>query len=164
MAVNPFDSPNLLLDRARENREELNARAKRFFDENPCAHFVDRDANTGHYLRKARLSAQFPSVLWAVAADALNNLRSALDQAVCASVSVLNPSASLDGVGFVFGASQTHFENAITRAPKTIDPYVFDVMRFFLTKEETFSCGRSTKLPVPVSTGDLYLSARPLIA
>jgi hypothetical protein len=131
MITNPFDSPFLLLARARENREELNARAKRFFDENPCVHFVDCDPDTGHYLRKARLPAPLPATLWPIAADALNNLRSALDQAVCASVARLRPEASLDGVGFCFGQSEAHFENTVGRAPNVIDPYVFGVMRFF---------------------------------
>lgn len=131
MAGNPFDSPFLLLERARENREELNTRAKRFFDDNPCTHFTDYDPDSGHYLRKAKLSAEFPSSLSAVAADAFNNLRSALDQAVSASVMRLRPSAPLGGVGFCFGKSQEHFESTIERAPKAIDPYVFEVMRFF---------------------------------
>jgi hypothetical protein len=131
MNDNPFDSPNLMLNRAREHREELNSRAKRFFDENPCVHFTDRDSDTGHYLRKAKLEASLPSSLWPIAADAFNNLRSALDQAVSASVVRLNPTAALNGVGFCFGKSKTHFENTIARAPKVINPRVFDVMSFF---------------------------------
>jgi hypothetical protein len=131
MNDNPFDSPNLMLNRAREHREELNSRAKRFFDENPCVHFTDRDPDTGHYLRKAKLEVPLPTSLWPIAADAFNNLRSALDQTVSASVRRLDPTASLDGVGFCFGKSEAHFENTIGRAPKVIHPRVFDVMRFF---------------------------------
>jgi len=130
-ASDPFESPFLLLERARENREELNDRARKFFDDNPCVRFVERDPDTGHYLRKAKLTVPLPSNLSAIAADAFNNLRSALDQGVSASVSVLRPGASLDGVGFVFGTSRTHFENAVARAPKVVDPRVYDVMRFF---------------------------------
>jgi hypothetical protein len=127
----PFESPFLLLDRARENREELNERSRRFFHENPSTRFVERDPETGLFLRKAKLSAPFPRNLWPVAADAFNNLRSALDQGISASVSLLRPGASLNGVGFVFGTSQTHFEKAIADAPKVVDPRVYNVMRFF---------------------------------
>jgi hypothetical protein len=131
MPENPFDGAFLLLDRAREHREELNTRAERFFNENPCVHFTEKDLDTGHFLRKAKLKTPLPSSFWPIAADAFNNLRSALDQAVSASVTRLNPTAALNGVGFYFGRSQTHFENTLNRAPKAIDPYVFDVMRFF---------------------------------
>jgi hypothetical protein len=127
----PFESPFLLLERARENREELNNRARKFFDDNPCVQNVERDSDTGNYLRKAKLSAAFPSAFSAIAADAFNNLRSALDQGVSASVRALRPGASLDGVGFVFGTSPTHFEKAVARAPNVVDPRVYDVMRFF---------------------------------
>jgi hypothetical protein len=131
MAKNHFDGAFLLLERAREHREELNTRAERFFHENPSVHFTERDPDTGHYLRKAKLPAPLPSALWPIAADAFNNLRSALDQAVSASVMTIKPGAPLNGVGFCFGKSQTHFEETVSRSPKAINPYVFDVMRFF---------------------------------
>jgi hypothetical protein len=115
MAIDPFDSPFLLLERARENREELNTRAKAFFDAHPYAPFVERDADTGHFLRKIKFTSELPPGLWSVAADALNNLRGALDQGVCASVVTLTPTVSLDQVFFPFADSKAHFDKTVAR-------------------------------------------------
>jgi hypothetical protein len=131
MHLYPFDSPFLLLNRARENREELNTRAKAFFDNHTYTQFTDRDPNTGRYSRKVKLSAELPPNLWPVAADAINNLRGALDQGVCATVTVLTPAANLDQVYFVFGDSRSHFEKSIARMAPKIHPRVLGVMGFF---------------------------------
>ena len=153
MTEDPFESPFLLLNRAREIREELNARGKAFFDSEPYATFVDRDPNTGHYLRKMRLTEKLPPSSWPVAADALNNLRAALDQGICATVSLLRPNSPLNGVSFVFGNSQAHFENAVFRA---LAPSPLKSTRSCafssLTREGTICCGRSTTCPAPTST------------
>ncbi|MGO9720700.1 MAG: hypothetical protein ACLPOA_08970 [Methylocella sp.] len=131
MPIDPFDSPFLLLDRARENREELNARAKAFFDAHPYALFVDRDPDTAHYFRKIKFTSDLPQGLWSVAADALNNLRNALDQGVCASVVALTPSVSLDQVFFPFADSKSHFEKSVARLTAKVHPRVIAVLGFF---------------------------------
>ena len=131
MRSNPFDSPNLLLNRAQENRGELNERAKTFFDAHPYAYRVDRDQEAGQYVCKIGLTSDLPPDLWSIAADALNNLRSALDQCVCATVTMLNPAASLDGIYFPFGDSKTHFEKSIAKIAPKIHPRVADVVDFF---------------------------------
>jgi hypothetical protein len=122
MADNPFDSAKLLLDRAREHREELSRRSKAFFDDNPYTTVVEFDSHSGLYIRYARLPHPLPPSLFPVAADAFNNLRHALDQAVCASALAKDPSVDLDGVGFSFGKNPTEFRKKFRTTRSKIAP------------------------------------------
>ncbi|WP_158818132.1 hypothetical protein [Methylocapsa sp. S129] len=90
MKPNLFESANLLLSRAREHRDELQRRGQAFFDENPYTTAIEFNAQFGCYIKKARLPAPLPPSLFPVAADAFNNLRHALDQAVCATALAKN--------------------------------------------------------------------------
>ena len=115
MPSSPFDSPFLLLERAQENRRELNESAKAFFDTRPYAPVIEYDSENRQHVCKVRLTSELPPRLWSIAADALNNLRAALDQGVCATVTILNPSASLDRLYFPFGHSKSHFEKSVSK-------------------------------------------------
>jgi hypothetical protein len=93
---------------------------------------MDYDANTGHYLMKAKIPGEIPPELWPIAADALNNLRAALDQGVCASVRTLDPDASLNGLYFPFGDSEAHLGKSIAKIAPRIHSRVVGVIINFL--------------------------------
>lgn len=81
-AIDPFESPKLLLARAKENAADFKARLEAFGKTNPWEIVSDPDLKTGEQIIKARLTNPLPANLRAVFSDAVNNLRHALDQAV----------------------------------------------------------------------------------
>ena len=109
MPADPFDSPKALLNRARELIGELNARSKAFVDMKPYSIVREFDINAREYVHKIVLREALPGGLATVAADALNNLKSTLDQSVCASLLRIKPDASLSGACFPFGDTEAHF-------------------------------------------------------
>jgi hypothetical protein len=78
----PFEEPKLLLDGARENIQELEARGQAFVESCRGVPIVDLDAKTDEKVLKYRITRKVPGRLRVVASNALNNLRHSLDQAV----------------------------------------------------------------------------------
>jgi hypothetical protein len=126
---NLFDSATLLLDRARENREEFHRRCQAFFDSNPYATVVELDPHSGYYVRKARFTDRLPDILSTVAADAFNNLRHALDQAICASALAMDSAVDLKGVSFAFGKTVQDFEQNARSTRNKVAPDIVAAMR-----------------------------------
>jgi hypothetical protein len=131
MKTNLFESAMLLLRRAREHRDELNRRCKAFFDENPYTTVIEFHRDTSLYVRKARLPKALPPDLFPVAADAFNNLRHALDQAMCACAVAQDPAVNLDGVNFSFGKDPTDFCRKMRTTRKKIAPEIFTTVAAF---------------------------------
>jgi hypothetical protein len=77
------------------------------------------------------LIEDFPDAIVAVAVDSFNNLRSALDQAACASLTVLRPAISLANVYFPFGKSAVDLEHAIARGCAKLAPEIATIIRSF---------------------------------
>lgn len=125
----PFESPKILLERAEENVRELQTRAKAFFDGKPYTDVVELDPETGEDIYKLRFTAKIPKGLNAVAADALNNLRATLDQAICTSASLLVPGVNLNGMGFPFAATEAAMEDAIRSKCKNVPPEIVALVR-----------------------------------
>lgn len=100
----PFESPKLLIEGAQENIADFQARSDAFFGGNPTARVEEIDRSTGEKLIKLRITAALPGRLRVKASDALNNLRHALDQAVCASSVALRGKAATQAY-FPFGRS-----------------------------------------------------------
>jgi len=82
----------------------------------------------GHYVRKRRLSKAVPGELFPVAADAFNNLRHALDQAICASALAMNPSVKLVGISFAFGEDEPAFKTNSRSTKNKIAPDILAIM------------------------------------
>lgn len=80
----PFESPKLLLARAKENIGELHKRVGAFFDRKPYARVTDKDPQTGWDRHKLRLTAKLPGSISAIYSESLSHLRHSLDQATCA--------------------------------------------------------------------------------
>ena len=119
-----FDSANLLLARAREHREELSRRSKAFFDDNPYVKHIELDRKVGLYVLKARLPRDLPASLFPVAADAFNNLRHALDQAVCACALAKDAAVELQGISFAFGRDPSDFNKNMKSSRNKLAPEI----------------------------------------
>jgi hypothetical protein len=129
--LDPFRSPKALVNQAREHRAEFNTRCKAFIDKKPYTQFVEPEPDSDFCLIKVRLTEDFPDAIVAVAADAFNNLRSALDQTVCAALNVLRPNISLANVYFPFGKSAVDLEHAIAKGCAKLPPEIAAVIRSF---------------------------------
>lgn len=86
-----FESPKLLIERAKENYADFTAKWRALFKIRRTFPFVETDSNTGEDVYKVRFVGDIPGNVRSAASDTLNNLRHALDQAVHSSVLVLNP-------------------------------------------------------------------------
>lgn len=126
----PFESPKLLLDRARENTRDLEARIKRFFDRHPYAHIVDSESNPGQEIHKVRLTEKFPTSLSTVAFDISSNLRSALDQAVYGSSIALGASSPWS-TKFPFGDDPAGLDADINKGCKHVHPDIVKLLKAF---------------------------------
>ena len=131
MAQDPFGSPKLLLSNARKHIDNLNAAGNAFAETKPYASVCELDAETGEYVYKIRVTAPMPGNFALLAADALSNLKSVLDQALCASVAILRPSASLDGISFPFGRSKPQFDAAEKVGCKKVASEIVTLIRSF---------------------------------
>jgi len=97
----PFESPRLLIERAREHIGEVDAEIKAFFDRKPYTRVIELDRETGLYAHKIRLTAKLPGRIKAVVKDVASNLRDVLDHAVYGSAVALS-GTNLDNTGFPF--------------------------------------------------------------
>ena len=84
MTTDPFESPRILIERAREQIGEADSNLKAFFDRKPCANVIDFDRETSQQVHKVRLTAKLPERVTAIVKDVTGNLRDALDHAVYA--------------------------------------------------------------------------------
>lgn len=124
-----FESPKLLLERARENIADLHTRIQSFFDRKPYAPVIDFDSETGQDVHKIRLTAKLPGSLSVVFKDVITNLRDALDHAVYGSAVALgrvNPK----NTKFPFADSGAEFEGEIM-ALKDVPPVIRALLESF---------------------------------
>jgi hypothetical protein len=128
MTKNLFDSAKLLLDRAREHREEFHRRSKAWLDGHPYTTLIEPYPNTGEYVLKAKIEG-IAGFLFPIAADALNNLRHALDHAVCASVLAKDGASDLTGICFPFGKNETSFNDNLAKTRKNAAPEIVAAVR-----------------------------------
>jgi hypothetical protein len=124
-----FESPRLLLDRAREHFAEFGRRERAFLSGKPYAHVTDSETKPGYNIYKLRFTAAPPKSITPVAADAFNNIRHALDQAVVASALAVDPDADIDQLAFPIGDVETQFEGIVRRKCNRVHPEVVDYIR-----------------------------------
>jgi hypothetical protein len=77
--AHPLDSAYLKLARAAAHVQALDAETKLYLDTEPYLPLPEWHTDTGKHLMRARAGAPPPSTLSATAADAIHNLRAALD-------------------------------------------------------------------------------------
>ena len=94
---NPFEDARLLVSRAQSHIDELEARIKQFFADQPWTTIVEPNFEKAEYVHKFRPIKRFDPDLKTIAADGANNLRSALDHIAseCAKLSGATNTKSL---------------------------------------------------------------------
>lgn len=125
-----FEEAHLLNQRARELSRELATLAKEFFDTEPYTQRTDVDRKSGEHIHKIAMTRQLPKRLTPIAADAINNLRSALDHAVVASCIELNV-VRASTTYFPFAGDEAQLDNAIKGRCKNVPKGLVDLFRSF---------------------------------
>jgi hypothetical protein len=127
--ADPFRSSRYSLDRAKGHIQHLKTERDAWFRSNPYAKIIEPNAEGTEDIHKVRLTQPMPVAIPGIAVDALNNLRSALDQAGYA-VAI---AASTTGkkAHFPFGKTLTEVQSRITGTSKHIPKEIFDVMVAF---------------------------------
>ena len=103
-----FEGPKLKIARAKRHIADYRLAFKALGEANIIAATPEVDPETGNDLWKVRLTQPIPSDLRLTAADAIYNLRSALDQAVCSCVRLAGKSPK--DTYFPHGVNKAGFE------------------------------------------------------
>ena len=109
---NPFDDPRLLVENAKGHIDRLEAGIQRFRANQAYTTFVEPNVEKTEYVHKLRLAGGPDRRLKAVAADAANNLRSALDH-VASESARLNGASKITDIHFPFRATAAELELAL---------------------------------------------------
>jgi hypothetical protein len=127
MAYDPFDGPKVKVQRAKHHVADFKLAYNRFVDSNPATYVFEDDRQTGHRIHKARFTKPFPSEAGLIAADAIYNLRSALDQMIRACT---NPSDRAgDDSYFPHGKDFDGFEFSLRSKCKKVPDCIKDALR-----------------------------------
>jgi hypothetical protein len=130
MTDDHFSSPKRRIRRAIQHIANLEAEVERFSDSKPYINVREMDADGVTQLCKIKLANAFPDGLGDIAADAVDNLRSALDQ-IGYAAAVASNSSSLKHTAFPFGKTVSDVDNAIRGRSKDIPAEVTAVFRAF---------------------------------
>src|SRR5579862_7995964 len=76
-----FDSARLTFARAQHHITDFKSAITQFIGEKPQTYFVDTDSQPGKHVHKVTFTRDMPQMLPCILFDAVNNLRSVLDQA-----------------------------------------------------------------------------------
>jgi hypothetical protein len=124
MQSDPFEGPKLKVERAKRHIADYRIAFKAFADANVMEAATEMDNETGETLIIFPPVPPAPSELRLCAADALYNLRSALDQAVCRCAKLACDSP--EGTYFPHGKDKTGFEVSLKRKCEKVPQSVRD--------------------------------------
>jgi hypothetical protein len=122
-----FHSSKYMIARAKHHLSDFERQLDEFFKTNPYESVVDIDTNTSEKVQKLKLVKPLPAVLPAIAADTVNNLRSALDQAIFAISSTIGVKKTY----FPFAKDGAHFQNAVKGRCKDLPQEITDLICTF---------------------------------
>jgi hypothetical protein len=126
--ANPFLKDSLAkIDRGQTQIEELNAEIGRFIDIRPYEIVSKYDPGRDEQVWSFRVTKNIPRVIPVIVGEVLHNLRSALDQMVCAIA--LQHSGKTKDTYFPFGTSASHFEAQLTEKGKQLPSDARDMIR-----------------------------------
>lgn len=126
----PFSSPRMRVARAKEHIRNLDRRVKRFFDAKPYARVTERDDDGLNDVHKVKLTKNFPAGVTSVAAEAIEGLRSALDQAAFATAVISGVKHSKSAY-FPISSSAAELDKVIKGRCKDIPPDIVSLFRSF---------------------------------
>ncbi|HZH92367.1 MAG TPA: hypothetical protein VEX70_17355 [Pyrinomonadaceae bacterium] len=123
----PFHSSKYSIERAKHHISDFNQQVAEFFTSNPYGRIVEIDQNTSEEVHKLKFTKPMPVVLQGIAVDAVNNLRSALDQAAYAVIILSHEDTRF--ASFPFADSKTQFENMVKGRCKGMPKEIVDLIR-----------------------------------
>lgn len=124
--TDPLHNSRYSVTHAKRHIHNLETEIAAFFATNPYARVVDHDANRAQDVHKVKLVKPMPVSLPGIAFDALNNLRSALDQAGFAVAKTVGKDGH--NAKFPFGDNLNETAGRIKGPSKDIPPEIFAVM------------------------------------
>lgn len=167
--VDHFESPKRTIQRAKHHIDDLERHVIAFTDSNTWTHVVDLDADRFHHLHKIKCSRGLPDDLPSILFDAVNNLRSTLDQCgyACAMAA---KSKSTKHIKFPFAKDETHFLRAVSGCCKDLPAEIIALFRSYnafkggndvlWTLNELFNAKKHFSL-VPMTAGRAILRIIP---
>jgi hypothetical protein len=128
----PFDNPKRRLSRARAHISHLKKRIDKFFKKAPYTRVVEPDVDGVTQLHKIKLTEPIPDIITDLTYDAIDCLRSGLDQATYA-VAVACHSKRPDLVHFPVADTPADFENLLNGRLKDFPADILTLFRGFKT-------------------------------
>ncbi len=123
-----FEDARLLVDRAQGHIDELEVGIKGFFADEPWATIVEPNVEKTEYVYKFRPVQRFDPNLKTIAADAANNLRSALDH-IASECAMLNGAENIKNIHFPFRPTAAELDKVI--AGKDLRDVPSEVLAYF---------------------------------
>ena len=129
MTEEAFEEARLLVRRARQHIDDLNSEFDRYITDEPWRGFCEPNAEGNEYIYRFGITKQLDPYLKTVAADAVNNLRSALDHIV-AECARLNGAVHVERLYFPFASSSAELDQQLAgRKYRCLPPKVRDYIR-----------------------------------
>lgn len=122
----PFHHSKYSIEHAERRIIEFEREASAFHKTNPCERVIERDLDTLEDVHKIKLVKPMPIALPGIAFDAVNNLRSALDQAGYAVALAIGNTGKQ--AKFPFGLDITEVKSRANRQSRDIPKEIFDMM------------------------------------
>jgi len=126
-----FQSSNLRLLNANGHINNLHKKIKAFIDTKPYNHIIEPDSEGINQLHKIKFTEPLPDEFATIAADAVDNLRSALDQiwyAIAIVSEAIKPSREAN---FPFADNLTKFERILIKGCKNFPKDILAHLRSF---------------------------------
>lgn len=129
MFSNPFSGPKARIVSARRHITNLLSAEKEFFVEDAFA-WQGEQAPNGNWHTKIKLVKSMPEDIGFCAWDAAQNLRAALDLAVCATATI-DGATNLKHTYFHFASSEDEWMKSVRGRTKAAPKYAVDIMNEF---------------------------------
>ena len=127
--TDPLHSSRYSVEHAKRRIRELELEINAFFNTSPFTKVIELEKNGSEEVHKIKFVKPMPVALSGIAFDAVNNLRSALDQAGFAVALAAGKNGK--NAHFPFGDNLTEVRGRIRRRSKDIPIEIFDVMAAF---------------------------------
>jgi hypothetical protein len=125
-----FASAKAVFRRAQKHVEDLNVTINEFGPDKPYRLVVEDDPHFGKHILKAKFSESFSEDISCIMFDAVNNLRSSLDQAAYA-IATKHRGDSDRYAYFPFASDAVHWPNRINGAKNDFPPEIIAVFERF---------------------------------
>jgi hypothetical protein len=125
--ANSFGTSRRKVERAKAHIAELEKETTLFFANRPYSVVIDPDPNSPiHEVHKLRFTKSLPDSFFDLTVDAVQNLRSALDNA-CYGLAIAAEKVKPRFAAFPFAGSKDDFDNAIKGRSKDVPEYIYPI-------------------------------------